>query len=84
MFTKSYLYTIATKEEVAGHLLSKHNIHFNLTLMRNVQKAIADGTLETFARKFVDDWFKDQERPDWADYALELAFGKKEAPAAQS
>lgn len=52
--------------------------------MRNVQKAIADGTLETFARKFVDDWFKDQERPDWADYALELAFGKKEAPAAQS
>jgi queuine tRNA-ribosyltransferase catalytic subunit len=49
-FTKAYFNSIITREEVAAHLLSKHNIFFNLSLMRKVQQAIKDKTLKDFAR----------------------------------
>lgn len=49
-YTKAFLNSVATRQETAAHMLSKHNIHFNLNLMRQVQKAIADNTLEPFAR----------------------------------
>ena len=55
-------------------MLSKHNIHFNLNLMRKVQEAISANNLETFARGFVADWFLEQEKPYWVDTALNLAF----------
>lgn len=77
MFTKAYLHTIVTRQEVAAHLLSKHNINFNLSLMRKVQAAITNKTLKEFAYQFVNDWYKQNEeepRPDYVDYALKLAF----------
>jgi len=48
-YTKAYLHSVATREEVAGHLLSKHNIHFNLNLMRRVQQAISEGNTKALA-----------------------------------
>lgn len=49
-YTKAFLHSVATRQETAAHMLSKHNIHFNLTLMRKVQAAIAENRLQTFAR----------------------------------
>ena len=48
-YTKAYLHTIVTREEVAAHMLSLHNIHFNLTLMRSRQKAIEEKRVKEFA-----------------------------------
>ncbi len=79
-FTKAYFHAVVTREEVAAHLLSKHNIAFNLALMRKVQQAVSDKNLKDFARysrltrSFLDDWYRDQDRPDWVNNAFNLAF----------
>ena len=49
-YTKAYLHTIVTREEVAGHMLTKHNIHFMLTMMRRFQKAVMNDELDEFVK----------------------------------
>lgn len=49
-YTRSYLNTISTKEEVGCHLITAHNIYFLLTLMKSIHKAIVDEKLEEFVK----------------------------------
>jgi queuine tRNA-ribosyltransferase len=35
-------------------LLSLHNVHFLLSLMRDVRAAIADGTLDAWSERWLD------------------------------
>jgi len=88
-YTRAYFYQNSRKTEVACHLLSKHNILFNMTLMQNVRKHIREGNVEEFAREFVRKWFEgdenkysrdnsdidpDTKMPKWVGYGLKLAF----------
>lgn len=73
-YTKAFLNSIATKNEVAAHMLSKHNIHFNLNLMRGLQKAIIEENTEEYVRGFLKNWYRDDAKlPDWVELGLKLS-----------
>ncbi|MFI0347989.1 MAG: tRNA guanosine(34) transglycosylase Tgt [Chthoniobacterales bacterium] len=53
-FTRAYLRHLVKSEEILGlRLLSLHNLHFYLNLLRRARRAILEGTFESFRRTFV-------------------------------
>ncbi|MEK9133097.1 MAG: tRNA guanosine(34) transglycosylase Tgt [Patescibacteria group bacterium] len=53
-FSKSYLRHLMLEKEILGHrLLTIHNLHFLLDLMRQIRENIARGTLESFSKNFL-------------------------------
>jgi queuine tRNA-ribosyltransferase len=49
-FTRAYLRHLLAADEILGlHLLSYHNLHFLLDLMRRIRASILDGTFEQLA-----------------------------------
>lgn len=53
-FSKSYISHLVTEKEVLGiRLLTIHNIHFLLKLMRRIQKNINEGTFTQFKKSFL-------------------------------
>ena len=57
-FSRAYLrHLILAKEMLAATLLTLHNLHTLLQLMRDLRQSIIDGAVETFAAQF----FADQE-----------------------
>lgn len=68
------MHFIAGKEELAGILLTKHNIRYLLRLMNRMQDAIQNETLE----EFVFEWMKVRyggkaNIPDWILEGFRLA-----------
>jgi queuine tRNA-ribosyltransferase len=58
-FSRAYLrHLIFAKEMLAATLLTIHNLHTLIQLMRDLRHSILDGTLDTFAAQF----FSDQEQ----------------------
>ena len=52
-FTRAYIRHLFNVNEILGvRLVTWHNIHYFLTLMRKVRAAIEDGTFEEFRRNF--------------------------------
>jgi queuine tRNA-ribosyltransferase len=53
-FTRGYIRHLVKANEILGHILiSTHNIHFLLDLVRKMRAAIFAGTFSTFARDFL-------------------------------
>ena len=53
-FTRAYLRHLVKANEILGHiLLTTHNLHFLINLMKQMRKAIRQGTLSQFAREFL-------------------------------
>ena len=53
-FTRAYLRHLFNAEELLGHrLVSLHNIHFYLDIMRNLRKAIARDNYSEFKKEFL-------------------------------
>jgi queuine tRNA-ribosyltransferase len=53
-FSRAYLRHLVKANEILAHmLLSTHNLHFLLTLMADVRKAIRKGTMGEFAEDFL-------------------------------
>ena len=53
-FSRAYLRHLVKSEEILGlRLVSLHNLHFYLNLMRKARTAILEGTFEKFRRDFV-------------------------------
>jgi len=53
-FSRAYLRHLVKANEILAHmLLSSHNLHFLLTLMADVRKAIRKGTIGEFAEDFL-------------------------------
>ena len=56
-FTRSYLHHLDKTKEILGSTLQTiHNLHFYLSLMRNLRLSIETGTLQTFIREIEDTW----------------------------
>ena len=56
-FTRSYLHHLdKTKEMLGSTLQTIHNLHFYLSLMRNLRLSIETGTLQTFISAIEDTW----------------------------
>lgn len=70
--TKAYIYHTAAKETVGAHLLSIHNVHYLLELMRRAREAICEGRypefLQSYFRKLYDG--ESANYPVWAVDAL--------------
>jgi queuine tRNA-ribosyltransferase len=53
-FTRGYIRHLIKAEEILGlRLISLHNLHFYLDLMRQAGAAIEQGTFEAFRKEFV-------------------------------
>ncbi|CAN5511646.1 tRNA guanosine(34) transglycosylase Tgt [soil metagenome] len=56
-FSRAYLRHLIKAEEILGlRLVTLHNLHFYLSLMRETRQAILDGTFADFRRAFVSDY----------------------------
>ena len=53
-FSRGYIRHLVKAEEILGlRLITIHNLHFYLDLMRRAREAIAEGTFPTFREQFV-------------------------------
>jgi len=53
-FSRAYVRHLIKAEEILGlRLVTLHNLHFYLTLMRKIRSSILDGTFAEFRREFV-------------------------------
>lgn len=68
--TRAYIYHLAAKETVGAHLLTIHNVHHLLSLMRRAREAILQDRYPEFAREFFRLYFAEGAAPDWARDAL--------------
>lgn len=56
-FTKGYLRHLIKSEEILGlRLVSLHNLHFYLNLMKRARQAIEEGVFDQFRRDFVSNY----------------------------
>ena len=53
-FTRGYIRHLIKAEEILGlRLITLHNLHFYLELMKRARRAIEDGTFAQFRKEFV-------------------------------
>jgi queuine tRNA-ribosyltransferase len=53
-FSRAYLRHLVKSNEILGHiLLTTHNLHFLLSLMRQIRRSLAAGNLHAFAMEFL-------------------------------
>ncbi|GAB7354311.1 hypothetical protein MBLNU459_g4830t1 [Dothideomycetes sp. NU459] len=70
--TRAYIYHVAGKETAAAHLLSIHNVHYLLNLMRNIRTSIIEDRFPAFIRSYFSTLYAgDKARyPAWVVEAL--------------
>ncbi|KAI8324917.1 queuine tRNA-ribosyltransferase-like protein [Martensiomyces pterosporus] len=68
-YTRAYLHTTATKETTGCHLVTIHNIAFQMRLMRDIRQAIVDDRFPEFIRLFMQKRFG-RTVPAWIVNAL--------------
>jgi len=70
--TRAYIHHVAAKETAGAHLLSMHNVHYQLSLMRGVRNAIIEDRFPHFLKGYFRKLYAgDRSRyPDWAVEAL--------------
>jgi queuine tRNA-ribosyltransferase len=53
-FTRAYIRHLYTADEILGlRLLSLHNVHFLVRLMRDARRAVLDGTIDAWSREWL-------------------------------
>ena len=63
-FSRAYLRHLFVADEMLGpRLLSLHNVHFLITLVRAARAAVAGGTFQTFADRWLDRYFQTARTP---------------------
>jgi queuine tRNA-ribosyltransferase len=69
--SRAYVHHVACKETVGAHLLSMHNIHYQLNLMREARAAIVEDRFPAFVKLFFARLYPDRaDFPVWAVDAL--------------
>ncbi|KAL8740676.1 MAG: hypothetical protein Q9184_008464, partial [Pyrenodesmia sp. 2 TL-2023] len=70
--TRAYIHHVAAKETVGAHLLTMHNVHHLLSLMRRIRAAIVEDRYPAFLRDFFAVRYGDdmEKVPEWAVAAL--------------
>lgn len=68
--SRAYINHLAAKETVGAHLLTMHNVHWMLNLMKRARDAILKDQYPAFAKQFFRDYFGDRGPPRWAVDAL--------------
>ncbi|KAI9804535.1 MAG: hypothetical protein M1825_001434 [Sarcosagium campestre] len=69
--TRAYVHHLAAKETVGAHLLTMHNVHYMLSLMKLARNAIIEDRYPAFLREFFGRLYTDKSQyPSWAVTAL--------------
>lgn len=69
-YTRAYLHRIVKQETVACHLVSVHNVNFQMRLMKSIRDNIKAGTFVDFVKGFMGIYFPEGDYPAWAVQAL--------------
>lgn len=70
-YTRAYVHLLATKDTVGCHLISLHNVAFQLRLMGEMRAAIEKDEFPLWIRRFFAAYFQEKEKyPQWAVNAL--------------
>jgi queuine/archaeosine tRNA-ribosyltransferase len=72
-YSRAYLHTLITKEPIGCHLLTIHNIHAMMSLMKQMRAAISDGVFPQFVDGFLLRQFPAGDVPRWVVDALREA-----------
>ncbi|CAF1534843.1 unnamed protein product [Rotaria sp. Silwood1] len=64
-YTRSYLNTIVTKETTACHLLTIHNVAYQMRLMSRIRQSIIEERFPDFIKEFVSNYYQDKDIPQW-------------------
>ena len=70
-YTRSFMNTIVTREEVACNLMTMNNISYQMNLMKNIRQAIKDGKFPEFVQDFFEKQFPKKDYPQWSVDALD-------------
>lgn len=70
--TRAYIHHTAAKETVGAHLLSMHNVHYLLEVMRRAQEAIVEDRYPAFLKEYFGKLYDGDKSkfPEWAVDAL--------------
>lgn len=68
-YTRSYLHRLAKKESLGAVLLSYHNVHYMMRLMRDIRESIIDQRFPDFVRAFMGKQYPEG-APQWVVKAL--------------
>ncbi|KAF7559834.1 hypothetical protein G7046_g4332 [Stylonectria norvegica] len=70
--TRAFVHHNASKETVAAHLLTIHNVFYQLNLMREVRQTVIEDRFPAYVRQFFAGLYDDKSKyPDWAVDALQ-------------
>jgi len=70
-YTRAYLHQIATVETVSCHLLTVHNIAFQMKLMRDIRDSIKEQRFPRFIQDYMLTVYPNKDYPTWIINALE-------------
>jgi len=63
-FSRAYLHHLFRGKEILGlMLLTWHNIHFYLNIMKNIREAIENKEFEKFEKTFLEKYYSDEDKP---------------------
>lgn len=69
-YTRAYLHHIATVETISCHLLTVHNIAFQMRLMRDIRNSIKEQRFSKFVQNYMLTVYPDKDYPTWIINAL--------------
>lgn len=67
--SRAFIYHLAAKETVGAHLVTMHNVYYQLDLMRRAREAIMEDRYPAFAINFFAELYPGG-APKWAKDAL--------------
>jgi tRNA-guanine family transglycosylase len=70
--TRAYIYHVTAKETAGAHLLTMHNVHYQLNLMKEAREAIIQDRYPQFVKDFFSKLHNGEmdKYPRWAVDAL--------------
>lgn len=68
--TRAFIYHVASKETAAAHLLTMHNVHYQISLMASVRRSIIEDQFPQFLRDFFLKLYPSKRYPEWVVGAL--------------
>ncbi|KAF1982625.1 queuine tRNA-ribosyltransferase [Aulographum hederae CBS 113979] len=69
--TRAYVYHVAAKETAGAHLLTMHNVYYQLNLMRQIRTAVVEDRYPDFVKEFFAQLYPSKDKfPGWAVTAM--------------
>lgn len=70
-YTRAYLHSISCKETVGCHLLTIHNLSFQMKLMEDIRTSIRQDRFATFTKEFFANWYSASDTPRYPEWIIE-------------